>query len=90
MVRVALEGLLGFCVKGTHLHLDPCIPRAWPGFEIAFRHGVTRYRITVDNPQGVSRGVLTTSLDGVSLVPGAPIPLVDDGVAHHLHITLGA
>lgn len=90
MYRVALEGLLGFRIEGAHLHLDPCIPRSWAGFEIAFRHGSTRYRITVENPNGVCRGVAAAILDGASLVPGAPISMVDDGAEHQLRVTLGA
>jgi cyclic beta-1,2-glucan synthetase len=89
MYRVSLEALLGFRVKGAHLHLDPCIPRGWPGFEIAYRRGSSRYRISVDNPHGNNRGVVATSLDGVPLTAGAPIPLVDDGGTHHIHVTLG-
>ena len=36
---------------GTRLVVDPCIPRAWPGFTIAFRHHSARYDIVVENPQ---------------------------------------
>lgn len=89
MYRAALEGLLGFRIAGAQLTLDPCIPRNWPGFEIAFRHASTRYRITVENPQGLCRGVVAATLDGASLVPGAPIALVDDGADHQLRVTLG-
>lgn len=90
MYRVAVEGLLGFRIAGAHLNLDPCIPRNWPGFEIAFRHASTRYRIVVENPQGLCRGVVAATLDGAQLVPGAPIALVDDGADHQLRVTLGA
>lgn len=90
MVRVALEGLLGFRIEGTHLRVDPCIPRHWAGFDIAFRHASTRYRIKVENPHGACRGVVAASLDGASMVPGAPIALIDDGADHLLLVTLGA
>ena len=59
MYRVALEGLLGFQLHGATLALDPCIPRNWPGFEIAFRYRSARYEIAVKNPQQrLSRGSL--------------------------------
>jgi cyclic beta-1,2-glucan synthetase len=90
MYRAAVEGLLGFRVAGGYLDLDPCIPRGWPGFAIAFAHASTRYRITVENPQGLCRGVVAATLDGAPLVPGAPIALVDDGADHQLRVTLGA
>ncbi len=67
MYRVALEGLLGFHVQGASLLLDPCIPRAWPGFEIAFRHRSARYEIAVENPHGVCRGLVSLTLDGKML-----------------------
>ncbi|MGL6042562.1 MAG: GH36-type glycosyl hydrolase domain-containing protein, partial [Sandaracinobacteroides sp.] len=89
MYRVALEELLGFRIEGSQLHLDPCIPRNWPGFEIAFRNGSARYRIRVENPNGVCRGVVAQTLDGETLLPGSPIALVDDGQGHQLCITLG-
>ncbi len=34
MYRAGLEWILGFRLQGAALLLDPCIPRAWPGFEI--------------------------------------------------------
>ena len=91
MYRVALEWLLGFRVQGDGLTLDPCIPRSWPRFEIAFRHGSTRYDILVENPLGVCRGILTTKLDGQVLPQEKtrPITLQDDGSAHRLEVILG-
>ena len=34
MYQAGVEWILGFRLRGTTLILDPCIPRAWPGFEI--------------------------------------------------------
>ncbi len=91
MHRVTLEWLLGFRVQGTDLVLDPCIPRNWPGFEIAFRYRSARYDIAVDNPLGVCRGVLGAKLDGEMLTTGKVlrIPLVDDGATHKVQLVLG-
>ena len=58
MYQAGLEGILGFAVRGTTLRIDPCIPRAWPGYEIDFRYHSARYEIVVENPHGVSRGVV--------------------------------
>jgi cyclic beta-1,2-glucan synthetase len=90
MYRAGIEWLLGFRVRGALLYLDPCIPRAWPCFEIVFRYRSSRYNIVVDNPQGVVRGVLSIALDG-ELLPGdgAAIPLVDDSTTHHVRVVLG-
>ncbi len=91
MYRVILEWLLGFRVQGANLLLDPCIPRGWPGFEIAFRYRSARYDIAVVNPLGVCGGVLAIKLDGKILPTNknTPIPLVDDGATHKLQIVLG-
>ena len=76
------------------LLLDPCIPKAWQGFEISYRHRSARYEITVENPGGVSRGVAGWTLDGVAQPtppPGSParMSLVDDGATHHVRVILG-
>ena len=50
MYRAGLEWILGFRLRGPLLHLDPCIPRAWQSFAIAFRYHSSRYDIVVENP----------------------------------------
>jgi cyclic beta-1,2-glucan synthetase len=90
MYRAGLEHILGFRVEAGTLRLDPCIPKAWPGFSIVFRHRTSVYEIEVENPTGVSRGILRADLDGVALPQGeCRVPLADDGVTHHLRLVLG-
>jgi cyclic beta-1,2-glucan synthetase len=89
MYRAGLESILGFRVRGKRLVIDPCIPRAWRGFTIAFRHHAARYTIVVENPHGVSRGVSSVELDGVTLDGPAGIPLVADTKTHRIRIVLG-
>ncbi len=95
LYRAGLEAILGFRVHGTVLAIDPCLPEAWPGYEIVFhRRGigntVTRYEIAVENPHHVSRGVVRAELDGVEIAKDvALIPLVDDGKMHRLRVELG-
>jgi cyclic beta-1,2-glucan synthetase len=89
MYRAGLESMLGFHVRGPRLVLDPCIPRAWPGFTIAFRHQSTPYTIVVENPQGVSRGVSSVEIDGVLLDDPAGIGLAADGKTHRIRVVLG-
>ena len=89
MYRAGLEWILGFRLRGTQLVIDPCIPRAWPGFTIAFRHHSTRYDIVVENPRGVSRGVSKVELDDVTLAGPASIPLADDRRTHRVRVVLG-
>jgi cyclic beta-1,2-glucan synthetase len=86
--RVALEGILGFEKCGDRLRLAPCIPTAWPGFELDYRFGRSVYVISVSNPKSVSRGVLSMTVDGVSAT-GGWINLIDDGSRHVVDVVLG-
>jgi cyclic beta-1,2-glucan synthetase len=91
MYRAGLEWLLGFRLRGTMLYLDPCIPRAWRSFAIAFRYHSSRYDIVVENPHGVACGVASVALDGAPLAGGGmPIPLTDDSATHQVRVVLGA
>ena len=90
MYRAGLEWILGFRLRGKTLLIDPCIPSKWPGFEIVYRYGSTRYEIAVENPRSVSRGVSSVELDGEALEQRpAQIALADDNVAHRVRIVLG-
>ncbi len=88
MYQAGVEWILGFRLRGTTLVMDPCIPPAWPGYQVDFRYHSATYEIVVENPHGVSRGVATSELDGQPLTGGA-IPLVDDGAAHRARVVLG-
>jgi cyclic beta-1,2-glucan synthetase len=70
------------------LQIDPCVPRWWRDFEITYRRARTTYRIKVENPLAVSRGVATVELDAV-LQPGDEFPLSDDGLTHIVRVVLG-
>jgi cyclic beta-1,2-glucan synthetase len=90
MYQAGIEAILGFRLRGTTLRIDPCIPRAWPDYQIDFRYLSARYEIVVENPQGVSRGVASAELDGQPLAgEGAAIPLADDGATHRVRVVLG-
>ncbi|HSJ98277.1 MAG TPA: glycosyl hydrolase family 65 protein, partial [Myxococcota bacterium] len=90
LYRAGIESILGLRLQGSSLFLDPCIPTSWPRFELAFKYRSTRYDITVENPQRVSRGVSSATLDGNALPSGAArVPLVDDGATHSVRVILG-
>ena len=86
--RAALEGVLGFEKLGDRLRMDPCIPADWPAFTLDYRYGASTYAIEVKNPDGVSRGVTTVTLDGNTTQDGTVL-LVDDGARHAVIVTLG-
>jgi cyclic beta-1,2-glucan synthetase len=88
MYRGGIESILGFRLRGAVLELDPCIPRAWPGFTIAFRYHAARYDIRVENPRGATRGVASIELDGIPVALGVGIPLVKEEGAHQVRVVL--
>ncbi len=90
MQRAGVESILGLRVEGGLLHLEPCIPKSWPGYEIALRHGASRYDIVVENPQGASGIIAAADLDGEAIAARPlQIPLIDDGAVHRLAVRLG-
>jgi cyclic beta-1,2-glucan synthetase len=90
MQRAGIESILGLRVEGATLCIDPCIPKTWPGFEMTFRHGSSRYEIVVENPDGVSGGVVWAECDGTTIEQSPlRLHLLDDGGTHHLRARLG-
>ena len=90
MYRAGLEWILGCRLRGATLLLDPCVPRSWPGFEVTLRFRGTQYEIVVENPDGVTRRLVSLQLDGVDLPAHAGlVPLVDDGSTHRVRAILG-
>ncbi len=89
LYRGAVEWILGFRLHGTSFSIDPCIPRSWPSYSVSFRNHSTQYEIGVENPSGVSRGVIMVELDGGPLPNSPNIPLVDDGAKHQVRVVLG-
>jgi cyclic beta-1,2-glucan synthetase len=88
LYRVGLERLLGLRRRGASFAIDPCVPAAWPAFEIRWRVGTATYVIDVANPQRQGRGVAEATLDGVAVDPFA-VPLADDGRTHVVRVVLG-
>ena len=97
MYRAAVESILGLRLRGTTLFIDPCIPRAWPRYQMTLRHRSACYEINVENPHGVTRGISRVDVDGQALAEqdadstprGAELALVDDGATHTVRIVLG-
>jgi cyclic beta-1,2-glucan synthetase len=90
MQRAGVESILGLRLRGEVLHLDPCIPKAWPSFEMKVRYRSARYEILVENPGGAGRGIASAQLDDTVIVERPlRVPLADDGNTHHLRVRLG-
>jgi hypothetical protein len=59
-----------------------------PGFEVILRGGATTVHVHVDNPRGVTRGVVGATLDGRPFDPPL-LPRLADGRTHEVRLTLG-
>lgn len=65
--RLGIEAILGLQKEDGQLRLDPCIPPEWKGFEAWIRVGAGEVHIVVENPNAVSRGIASITLDGALL-----------------------
>jgi len=88
MYRAGLESILGFKLQHDRLEINPCVPRWWRDFEITYRRGRAVYRIKVENPLGVSRGVVIVEVDGTEQT-GNSFALIDDEKTHNVRIVMG-
>lgn len=82
------QWILGIHPDYGGLRLDPCVPKAWRAFSVErwFRGCV--YRIHVENPHGVSRGVSYIKVDG-ELIEGNLLPLFGDHTIHEVEVVMG-
>jgi cyclic beta-1,2-glucan synthetase len=88
MQRAGIEGILGVRIRGTNLHIAPCIPPDWPRYDVTIAWRSSHYVIGVENPDRVARGVTAVTLDGAPA--RLPLSLVEDGATHVVRVTLGA
>ncbi len=89
MQRAGVESILGLRLEGATLHIAPCIPTSWPGFEAVLRYRSARYHITVENPGGVRHGVGAVWLDGIMPPQGQTgLIMQDDGRTHEVLVRL--
>ena len=89
MFRLAVEKIIGLQREAGRLILTPCIPKDWREFEIHYRFGSALYHIRVENPQGVSGGVMRLTLDGKPC-ESKYLALLDDGREHTVHAILAS
>ncbi|WP_438446089.1 GH36-type glycosyl hydrolase domain-containing protein [Gorillibacterium sp. sgz5001074] len=64
MLWTTLEYLLGVRSTVEGVLLDPCIPAEWSGYQVTKEFRGARYRITVENPEGVSGGLASILVNG--------------------------
>lgn len=88
MWKVSLEWILGVRPQLLGLLVDPCIPSSWDGFSVKRHFRNAEYRINVENPEHVSKGVKKVTVDGEDQ-PSNLIPPFGDGKRHEIHVIMG-
>ncbi len=80
--------ILGIQPDYDGLVIDPCIPKDWKEYTVHRRFRGAEYRITVKNPDGVSKGVVMLLVDG-DLTKGNTVPILGDHCVHEVEVILG-
>ena len=86
MYRLILESLLGLRLEGATLHIAPCLPTDWDGFNVRYRYRETLYHIFVTQTSEGECGTGVT-VDGIQQA-GLAIPLSDDRQRHAVEVKL--
>ena len=79
--------ILGIQTGFTGLEIDPCIPTDWPGFEVTRQWRGATYQIKIENPNNVSKGVKSITLNGEKIT-GA-IPAQAQNSVNLVHVVMG-
>ena len=59
------------------MKIETCIPADWNGFEVVRKWRGSTYNISVQNPEGVEKGVKSISLNGKNIVGVIPVQKKD-------------
>lgn len=81
------QAILGIQADFRGLKVDPCIPAAWDEYEITRVFRGDTYVIKISNPNHVSKGVKSMTVDGKD-VEGNIIAPIGDGGVHQVVVTL--
>lgn len=79
--------ILGVKPQYDGLMIDPSIPHEWDGFSVSRKFRNATYNVTVKNPDHVSKGVKSMTVDGKA-VEGNVIPAFESG-EHTVEVVLG-
>ncbi len=80
--------ILGVKPDYNGLAVNPCIPKAWDGFKVSRNFRGATYKITVSNPDHISKGIKSITVDGVA-VEGNVLPLLAEGITADVQVIMG-
>jgi cellobiose phosphorylase len=82
------QWILGIRPDYDGLIVDPCIPPGWDGFTVSRKYRDSIYRITVSNPDHVSKGIKSIKVDG-KLWEKNSLPVFQDKQEHVVELVMG-
>lgn len=80
--------ILGVKPDYNGLSVNPCIPKAWKGFKVTRKFRGATYHINVTNPNGVSKGIKSITLNGET-VDGNVLPILQAGSEAQVEVVMG-
>lgn len=83
----ATQFILGVQTTFDGLSIDPCIPKQWEGFTVVREWRGATYKIQVDNPDGVNKGIRSITLNGKTHT--GSIPEQPSGSENEIHVIMG-
>ncbi|MCL2282153.1 MAG: hypothetical protein FWC26_02435 [Fibromonadales bacterium] len=85
--QAATQYILGIKATFQGLSVNPCIPKGWKDFSVVRKFRGATYAILVKNPNGVSKGVKSVTVDGKDIA-GNVIPILP-GKKHVVLVMMG-
>jgi cellobiose phosphorylase len=82
------QSILGVQPEFEGLKIDPCIPKDWKEFSITRKFRDATYEIKVTNPNNISKGVKSVTVDGEA-IDGNILPIFGDETVHQVEVVLG-
>nr|AAC45510.1 cellobiose-phosphorylase [Thermoclostridium stercorarium] len=70
------------------LMVDPCIPASWDGFTVTREFRGSKYRIRVENPEHICKGVNKVIMDGKE-IEGQVLPVSPKESEHEVIVIMG-
>ena len=82
------QAILGVQPTLDGLRIDPCVPSALKGFTVSRRYRGALYEITVENPDGVQKGVRSVTMNGTAIA-GNVLPVQPAGARVAVTVRMG-
>lgn len=83
----ATKYILGIRPAYNGLEIDPCIPSDWKEFEVERKWRGATYKIKVENPDSVEKGVKSIFLNGEEIHD--TIPVQEPGTVNDVRVVMG-